>query len=80
MEKMFKRLLSNTLSFATTLLIMAAPVAAVIYASEPATAVESFSLAESTPAAAYAQAPNNEHPLYDIYEGDDLVRSTFSPK
>lgn len=79
MEKLFKRLLTNTLSFFTTLLIMAAPVAAVIYASEPATAVESFSLAEPEPAA-YAQAADQEHPLLIIYEGDDLLPRTFSTK
>ena len=79
MEILIKRLLTNTLSFFTTLLIMAAPVAAVIYASEPATAVESFSLAESPPAV-YAQAPNHEYPVLDIYEGNELRHSTSSKK
>ncbi len=55
MEKMIKRLLSGALSLITTCLIMASPVAAMIYASEPATAVESFSIKETT-TVAYTKA------------------------
>jgi hypothetical protein len=79
MENLIKRVLTNALSFITTLLIMASPVAALIYASEPAAAVESFSLAETIPAV-YAQAPDNDYQEFAIYEGDDLVRFTFSTK
>lgn len=49
MKKLIRRLLSGALSLITTCLIMASPVAAMVYASEPATAVESFSIKEDTP-------------------------------
>ncbi|HWR43610.1 hypothetical protein [Sporomusa sp.] len=79
MKKLIHRLLNTALSLVTTFLIMASPVAAVVYASEPATAIESLSLDESTPAA-YAQAPISDHKGFDIYEGNDLLLFTFSAK
>ena len=55
MEKMLKRLLCSALSLISTCLIMATPVAAMIYASEPAEAIEeSFSIKETTSSAATA--------------------------
>lgn len=57
MEKMLKRLLSSALSLISTCLIMATPVAAMIYASEPAAAIEeSFSIKETTSSAATAKS------------------------
>ncbi|MBP2664942.1 MAG: hypothetical protein H6Q71_2890 [Firmicutes bacterium] len=42
MKKLIRQLLSGVLSLITTCLIMASPVAAMVYAAEPVEAVESF--------------------------------------
>jgi hypothetical protein len=50
MSKLMRRLINTILSLITTCLIMVSPVAAMVYATEPATAAESFSIKDSTPA------------------------------
>lgn len=47
MKKLLRRICNMTFSLITTCLIMAAPVAAMVYASEPVAAVESFSIREA---------------------------------
>ena len=47
MKKLIRRLLSGVLSLITTCLIMASPVAAMVYAAEPVEAVESFGIREA---------------------------------
>lgn len=49
MKKLIRRLLSGVLSLITTCLIMASPVAAMVYAAEPVEAVESFGIREAAP-------------------------------
>lgn len=45
--KLIRRLLNTVFSLITTCLIMVSPVAAMVYASEPVTAIERFSIRES---------------------------------
>lgn len=47
MQKLVRRLLSNFLSLVTTCLIMASPVAAMVYAAEPIEAADSFGIREA---------------------------------
>jgi hypothetical protein len=47
MKKLIRQLLSGVLSLITTCLIMASPVAAMVYAAEPVEAVESFGIREA---------------------------------
>lgn len=49
MKKMLRRFFNMTFSLITTCLIMVSPVAAMVYASEPVAAVESFSIKEVAP-------------------------------
>ena len=49
MKKMVQRMFNGVFSLVTTCLIMASPVAAVIYATEPVTAMESFSIDDARP-------------------------------
>ncbi len=48
MKKIIHRMVSGFLSLVTTFLIMASPVAAMVYISEPDIAVESFSIKDQT--------------------------------
>lgn len=48
MKKIIQRMLKGILSLITTFLIMAAPIAAMVYASAPDIAVESFSIKDQT--------------------------------
>ena len=69
MEKMLKRLLSNALSLISTCLIMATPVAAMIYASEPAAAIEEvFSIQETTSPAVAAKPQAEAEPPVILLE------------
>lgn len=64
MKKFIKRVVNGCLSIMTTCLIMASPVAAMVYITEPETAVESFSLhEEAAPVAVYIEEkpPAPEH-------------------
>ncbi|MBP2636659.1 MAG: hypothetical protein H6Q72_2566 [Firmicutes bacterium] len=47
MKKLIRGLANTVFSLITTCLIMVSPVAAMVYATEPATAVESFSIKEA---------------------------------
>ncbi|WP_094606064.1 hypothetical protein SPSIL_007330 [Sporomusa silvacetica DSM 10669] len=47
MKKLVRRLLSGVLSLITTCLIMASPVAAMVYAAEPIEAADSFGIREA---------------------------------
>lgn len=49
MKKLLRRLLSGVFSLVTTCVIMASPVAAMVYAAEPVEAVESFGIKEAAP-------------------------------
>lgn len=56
MENLIKRLFGTALSLISTCLIMAMPVAVMIYASEPVTAIESvFSIKQTTSSATTAK-------------------------
>lgn len=46
---MLRGFINTVFSLITTCLIMVSPVAAMVYATEPATAVESFSIKETPP-------------------------------
>ena len=66
---MLKRLLSNALSLISTCLIMAMPVAAMIYASEPAAAIEDvFSIQETTSPAVAAKPQDETEPPVILLE------------
>ena len=47
MKKLVRRLLSGVLSLVTTCLIMASPIAAMVYAAEPIEAADSFGIREA---------------------------------
>ncbi|SMC51549.1 hypothetical protein [Sporomusa malonica] len=80
MKRLIQHLLNSILSLVTTFLIMASPIAAVVYASEPAESIESFSLSEPT-LVAYAEPAKNDSKMFDIYEeNDELLILTFSAK
>ena len=49
MKKLIRGLINTMFSVITTCLIMVSPVAAMVYATEPATAAESFSIKEAQP-------------------------------
>ena len=71
MKKILNRIMNGVLSLLTTVLLMASPVAAVVYAAEPADAARAFSL--SAPAAVTAAHPAPDQPAWldDLY--DDLL-------
>ncbi|MGL5514764.1 MAG: hypothetical protein ACRDBM_16240 [Sporomusa sp.] len=79
MKKLAQQLLNSFLSLATTLMIMAAPVAAIVYASEPTVAVEHMSLDESSQVA-YSESVKDNMVGLMIYEGDDKLPVNFSTK
>lgn len=79
MKKLVQQLFNSFLSLATTLLIMAAPVAAIVYASEPTVAVDGMSLDESS-RLAYSESAKDKVVENVIYEGDDGLPVNFSTK
>lgn len=80
MKRLMQRILNGILSLITTFLIMASPVAAVVYAAEPTAAIDSFSLNESALTVYTQPAKNHSKPLAIYDENDELLRLTFSAK
>lgn len=72
MEKLIRRLANTVFSLITTCLIMVSPVAAMVYATEPATAAESFSIKEE-PAVKPSDPDKTERVL--VYQMADTVNS-----
>ena len=62
MKKLIRGLANTVFSLITTCLIMVSPVAAMVYATEPATAAESFSIKEA-PAAQYSYQEKTDRVL-----------------
>ncbi|MDF2568998.1 MAG: hypothetical protein K0R55_602 [Sporomusa sp.] len=80
MKKLVQRILNGFLSLLTTFLIMLSPIAAVVYASQPTAAIESFSLDDSS-TVAYAEPSKIKAKGFEIYEeNDELLLLTFSTK
>ena len=87
MKSVLRRTLNGILSTITTLLIMASPVAAMVYAAEPAAAngYQSFGVAQATPAKLYT---NNANGLklqlrewkMEVVEQQAEVNKSVSPK
>lgn len=67
MKKILTRIMNGVLSLLTTVMIMASPIAAVVYAAEPADAARTFSLSE--PAAVTSVDTSLDQPewLDDLY-------------